>query len=107
MRAMIDKGEGTLSAVAAAQQLTAMTGFEIGRNRLIQWLRDARYIKPDCNHAYQRYVDAGYFRNATIPRGAFSDAVTHITQAGIKYLGTRIATDPLGLKKKKALRVSK
>ena len=44
-------------------KLASDEGIDIGRNRLIRWMKEKKYLMPN-GHPYQKYVDAGYMRLA-------------------------------------------
>lgn len=104
MRAMMADGRGTLLAKIAAQELQLLTGYEIGQNRLLKWLRENGYIQgriydAGCGYVpHQTYINAGYFNFGTQIIGGRDVHFLKITQAGIKYLAPRIIEHPGDLK---------
>ncbi len=47
--------------VGALSKLFKKQGLNIGRNKLFQWLRNNKYLRPN-NEPYQRYINDGYFK---------------------------------------------
>lgn len=88
--AITASGRG-FTASDAADFLTRRTGYEIGRNKLFDYLRDARIMMPDRNHVYQEYETAGYFENNLVEGGPSLHHSIKITAIGLEYLGKRIA----------------
>ena len=50
-----------LISIGTLSKLLEHEGIYIGRNKLMKWLRDAKYFMKK-NVPYQRYIDAGYFQ---------------------------------------------
>lgn len=86
------------TASDAADILTRRTGYEVGRNKLFEYLRATRIMMPDRNHVYQEYETAGYFENNLIEGGPALRHSIKVTTVGLEYIGKRIAKNPHGLK---------
>ncbi len=68
-------------------------GFEIGQNRLFEWLRSEKYLNAS-NEPYQNYVDMGVFEVVTravgSASGTFTTQTTKITGKGQIYFTKKI-----------------
>lgn len=47
--------------ISALSKLLRKQGLNIGRNKLFEWLRENKYLRPN-NEPYQRYINEGYFK---------------------------------------------
>lgn len=56
---MVDMGE--MAKLAKAE------GINIGRNKLIDWMKSKKYLMPS-RAPYQKYVDAGYMKLVDVPK---------------------------------------
>ena len=74
-------------------KLLTERGFEIGQNRLYQWLRDNKYLMRN-NEPYQRYIAMGLFERkpwaVDSPKGTFTKYITKLTGKGQVYFATKI-----------------
>lgn len=46
--------------IGALSKLLRKQGLNIGRNKLFEWLRDNKFLRPN-NEPYQQYINKGYF----------------------------------------------
>lgn len=46
--------------IGALSKLLRKQGLNIGRNKLFEWLRDNKFLRPN-NEPYQQYINQGYF----------------------------------------------
>lgn len=53
--------------MAQMAKLAKAEGIEIGRNRLINWMKEKGFLMPNGN-PYQRFVDAGYMKLVDVPK---------------------------------------
>jgi anti-repressor protein len=53
--------------MAEMAKLVKDEGIEIGRNRLINWMKEQKYLLNN-NTPYQKYVDAGYMKVVDVPK---------------------------------------
>lgn len=69
------------------------SGFDIGQNRLFEWLRKKGYLNSD-NEPYQNYVSQGLFEVITRTIGSgldtFTSKTTKITGKGAVYFASKI-----------------
>ena len=74
------------------------SGFEIGQNRVFEWLRKKGYLNSD-NEPYQNYVSQGLFEVITRTIGGgndtFTTKTTKITGKGQVYFAKKIKDDLL------------
>lgn len=47
--------------IGALSKLLRKQGLNIGRNKLFEWLRDNKFLRPN-NEPYQQYISQGYFK---------------------------------------------
>lgn len=47
--------------IGALSKLLRKQGLNIGRNKLFEWLRDNKFLRPN-NEPYQQYINKGYFK---------------------------------------------
>lgn len=80
---------GTLSKLLHKQ------GLNIGRNKLFEWLRDNKFLRPN-NEPYQRYINEGCFktREITYYMGDKSKITTKtfVTGKGQQYLFDKLSS---------------
>lgn len=73
-------------------------GFEIGQNRVFEWLRNHKYINSD-NEPYQNYVSQGLFEVITRTIGSgidtFTTKTTKITGKGQVYFAQKIKSSTI------------
>lgn len=81
--------------IGALSKLLRKQGLNIGRNKLFEWLRENKFLRPN-NEPYQRYINDGYFKIkettyfvGTEPRIAIK---TLVTGKGQQYIFDKLSS---------------
>lgn len=81
--------------IGALSKLLRKKGLNIGRNKLFEWLRDSKYLRPN-NEPYQRYINEGYFKTKEttyyIGNKPKITIKTFVTGKGQQYLFDKLST---------------
>lgn len=81
--------------ISALSKLLRKQGLNIGRNKLFEWLRENKYLRPN-NEPYQRYINEGYFKTKESTYFVGNEPKitikTFVTGKGQQYIFDKLST---------------
>ncbi len=84
-----------ISVEEFSKMVSGELGFDIGRNRLYEFMRTNRILRRKNNLPYQRYINEGYLKvvESIVPDGPATYRQVYITDAGRLWLFAKLASD--------------